>query len=189
MAKASQRDLDAALELYQFLEALRYGRSAADAVEEFGYAGYDDLVERQAPEVDYLLRAHERCSLMRVVFGMQVLLDPRNEMIDPDLDHLAHHPKRENLRAENAAARELVAAAGRMEEACSANLTGKDVNALPHGNLVGFPIERRDDAKKFCAVLNELSAALAKAKEAGLAPAAAPAAAPAPQPNTEDDGA
>lgn len=94
MAKASQQDLDAAMELYQFLHAMADGRRAAIVVADFCYDGYDDLVRNDAPDVDYLLRAEERGSLFRVAFGMKVLLDPANEMVDPVLEHLEHHPRR-----------------------------------------------------------------------------------------------
>jgi hypothetical protein len=93
MAKASQRDIDAAIELYQFLQAMADGRAAYEAVDEFGYEGYDDLVERQANDTEFLLRAHERGGLFRVVWGLQVLLDPANEIVDPNLPHLELHPK------------------------------------------------------------------------------------------------
>ena len=56
-------------------------------------------------------------------------------------------------------------AAERLREACTANMVDRDVNALPHGNLVGFPLDRREDAKKFCAVLNEVDASLAALRE------------------------
>jgi len=49
----------------------------------------------------------------------------------------------------------------KLAEAGSANRIDANVNDLPHGNLVGFPIDRRDDAKKWCALLNEADAALA----------------------------
>jgi len=93
MAKASQRDLDGAIELYQFLQAMADGRPASDAVDEFGYEGYGDLIDRQANDAEFLLRAHERGGLFRVVWGMQVLLDPANEVVDPNLPHLELHPK------------------------------------------------------------------------------------------------
>ena len=99
MAKASQRDLDAAMELYQFLQAAGDGRGPEDVVDEFGYKGYDDLLERQAPDVEFMVRAHERGGLFRVVWGMQVLLDPRNEIVDPALDYLEHHPKHADAAA------------------------------------------------------------------------------------------
>lgn len=93
MGKASQGDIDAAIELYQFLQAMSNGRSAEDVVDEFGYGGYQDLLERQASDIEFALRAHERGGLFRVVWGMQVLLDPRNEIVDPILGHLELHPK------------------------------------------------------------------------------------------------
>jgi hypothetical protein len=93
MAKASQRDLDGAIELYQFLQAMADGRPASDAVDEFGYEGYGDLIDRQANDAEFLLRAYERGGLFRVVWGMQVLLDPANEVVDPNLPHLELHPK------------------------------------------------------------------------------------------------
>lgn len=107
MAKASQQDLDAAMDLRAFLLSMSEGRSPAIAVADCGRDGYDDLVRRDAPAVDYLLRAAERGNLLRVVWGLQTLLDPANEMVDPDLPHLEHHPKRlaaeeelQRLRAE-----------------------------------------------------------------------------------------
>ena len=100
MAKASQKDIDGAIELYQFLEAMRDGRPAADAVEEFDYEGYGDLVERKADDAEFVLRAHERGGLFRVAWGMQVLLDPENEFVDPNLPHLELHPKHEQAARE-----------------------------------------------------------------------------------------
>jgi hypothetical protein len=93
MAKASQSDIDAAIELYQFLQATSNGRGADEVIDEFGYKGYDDLLEREATDVEFVLRAHERGGLFRVVWGMQVLLDPANEVVDPNLPHLELHPK------------------------------------------------------------------------------------------------
>jgi hypothetical protein len=110
MAKASQADIDAAIELYQFLQAIGDGRPAADVVEEFDYKGYGDLLERQAPDVEFLVRAHERGGLFRVVWGLQVLLDPANEVVDPNLPHLEVHPKHTQAAQERDAAREELAA-------------------------------------------------------------------------------
>lgn len=94
MAKASQADIDRAIELCHFLEMIRDGIPAADAVEEFELKGYEDLVQRgDACDDDFVLRAHERGGLFRVVWGMQVLLDPANEVVDPNLPHLELHPK------------------------------------------------------------------------------------------------
>lgn len=56
-----------------------------------------------------------------------------------------------------------------MFEAGHANLIGTDPNTLEHGNLVGFPLDDRDRAKRFCAVLDRARAALSAFdfKEAG----------------------
>ena len=40
----------------------------------------------------HLLAIAGRASLMRVVFGMTTLLDPRNKVVNPDADCLEHHP-------------------------------------------------------------------------------------------------
>lgn len=100
MAKASQKDIDGAIELYQFLRAMSSGRSCPEVVDEFGYKGYEDLLEREASDVEFALRAHERGDLFRVVWGLQVLLDPRNEVVDPNLPHLELHPKHEQAAKE-----------------------------------------------------------------------------------------
>lgn len=100
MAKASQADIDAAIQLHQFLRAMSQGRSAPEVVDEFGYTGYGDLLERQAPDVEFALRAYENGDLFRVVWGMQTLLDPRNEVVDPNLPHLELHPKHEQAARE-----------------------------------------------------------------------------------------
>ncbi len=100
MAKASKADINAAIELYQFLQAIGRGGAPSEAIDEFGYTGYGDLLERQAPDVEFLVRAHERGGLFRVVWGMQVLLDPANEVVDPNLPHLELHPKHEKAARE-----------------------------------------------------------------------------------------
>lgn len=104
MAKASQKDIDAAIELHQFLRAMSSGRSCPEVVDEFGYKGYEDLLEREASDVEFALRAHERGDLFRVVWGLQVLLDPANEVVDPNLPHLELHPKHEQAATERDAA-------------------------------------------------------------------------------------
>jgi hypothetical protein len=40
-----------------------------------------------------ILEAARKGSLFRVVFGMAVVLDPRNELLDPDADTIERHPK------------------------------------------------------------------------------------------------
>lgn len=99
MAKASEDDLNMAIELAQALDALtnRWTPMMPQAIDQGG----DDENERFDIDdeahcrrvVEYLLTLADRASLFRVVFGMTVLIDPRNEIVDPAADHLAKHPK------------------------------------------------------------------------------------------------
>ena len=93
MAKASEADLKMALDLAQMLEGFERGYfpSPEDAEEPETFERYMAAHCERAME----LILDKLCdgSLFRVVFGMLVLLDPRNEIVDPDLHHLDHHPK------------------------------------------------------------------------------------------------
>lgn len=97
MAKATAEDLKYAWHLCHFLEALRGGGEAKEAVEEFDLSGYSDLVDRVATDEEYLLRAFELGGLHRVVMGMETLLDPANQVVDPNLDYLELHPRFANV--------------------------------------------------------------------------------------------
>ena len=55
-----------------------------------------DLVRRgrrRESVVQHLLAILRKGSVFRVAFGMAVMLDPRNEVVDPDADCLEMHPK------------------------------------------------------------------------------------------------
>lgn len=100
MAKASEADLDMAMELANALEALnsRWGASMPEKIakpqreddENEGFSLDDDEHCRRVCE--YLIRLTRSASLFRVVMGMAVLLDPANKLVDPDADTLEHHP-------------------------------------------------------------------------------------------------
>lgn len=105
MAKASQADLDMAIELSNALEALadRWGATMPEKVakptgdeevERFELSDHDHCIR----VIEYLQRLTRSASLFRVVFGMLVLLDPCNEIVDPEADTLEHHPKVEATR-------------------------------------------------------------------------------------------
>jgi len=100
MAKASEADLRMALDLTRALEMLEQGYFPDDHDEdterEFNCERGADCVEA----IDTLLRILQRGSLMRVVFGMAVVLDPKNEIVDPDKDYLDLHPKHANKENE-----------------------------------------------------------------------------------------
>jgi hypothetical protein len=100
MAKASERDLEAAMELCNALDALtgRWGATMPDKIakpEGTSDTEYFDPCDSEQciRVVAYLRELADRASLMRVVFGMTVLLDPRNKIVDPDADTLEHHPE------------------------------------------------------------------------------------------------
>jgi hypothetical protein len=100
MAKASKADIDMAMELTVALDSLTArwspmmpaalsGDGDDDDIEHFDR---DNIVQCQRV-LHYLLDLADRASLMRVVFGMTVLLDPRNKIVDPESDVLEHHPE------------------------------------------------------------------------------------------------
>lgn len=93
MARASDEDMDAAFKVCQILDQLdkRYMPSDDDS-EELEFFDRDDAEQCQKI-VGMLLDATSSTSLFRVVFGMAVVLDPRNELLDPDADTIEMHPK------------------------------------------------------------------------------------------------
>lgn len=90
MAKASQQDIDAALELSKAFQTIGYGYDPC--VEDGERISRDDPATCQRV-LDHLIEINDRGSLFRVAFGMQVLLDPRNELVDPNAHTLEFHPR------------------------------------------------------------------------------------------------
>ena len=92
MAKASEADIDMALKLSTALESLeRYGYmpEGVDGDERFDADNPDDCKRALA----HILSLVRSASLFRVTFGMAVVLDLANEIVDPASDTLALHPK------------------------------------------------------------------------------------------------
>lgn len=99
MAKASEVDLQMAMDLCAALDCLgqRFLPCMPEAIEQLGA---DDETEPFDSDDDaqcgralrHLLDIAERGSLMRVIWGMAVLLDPANKIVDPNADTLEHHP-------------------------------------------------------------------------------------------------
>lgn len=103
MAKASEADLDMAMELCGAMDALTSNwptlptKLCSDPDKDDSFDRDDD---GQCGEVlRYLLSVADRASLMRVVFGCAVMLDPRNELVDPEADTIEHHPRVAALHA------------------------------------------------------------------------------------------
>lgn len=105
MARASLKEAEAAVRLANVLEAVAKNHYPP-AYDESNNV-IDDEAEPiffDADDVDHLRAFHDRVmdcldgGLFRVTFGMLVLLDPKNEVVDPDEDALELHPK--HVRAE-----------------------------------------------------------------------------------------
>lgn len=99
MAKASQADLEMAQELVGALDALgqRWCPTMPPAIERLTDGREHEEFDRLNDEdcgraLRHLLEVAERGSLSRVVWGMVVLLDPRNRCVDPAADTIEHHP-------------------------------------------------------------------------------------------------
>lgn len=99
MAKASEADLEMAMELSNALDALtgRWGAVMPEKIERLDGDSEQEWFDPSDADqcirvVEYLRELAYRASLMRVVWGMAVLLDPKNRIVDPDADTLEHHP-------------------------------------------------------------------------------------------------
>lgn len=95
MAKASEADLKMAMDLTNALESLERYRCFPDALrpDPDDMAGFDEDNADHCREVlEHLLKLVRSASLMRVVFGCAVMLDPENKCVDPDADTIEHHP-------------------------------------------------------------------------------------------------
>lgn len=102
MAKASEADLDMAMELTNAFDSLtrRWGAYVPEKVERIVDDNESERFDLSDDEqcrrvLEYLIELVGRASLVRVVFGMAVVCDPRNALLDPEADTLEHHPDRE----------------------------------------------------------------------------------------------
>lgn len=94
MAKASAADLEMAMELCAALDSLTgRGCCVPAAVEQEDGEPFDrDDREQCARVLGYLLDLANRASLMRVVWGCAVMLDPLNKCVDPVSGVIELHP-------------------------------------------------------------------------------------------------
>jgi hypothetical protein len=128
MAKASKADMDMATELTNALEALssRWGATMPEKIDRANTAE-DEPFSLEDPEqcrrvCEYLIKLTRSASLCRVVWGMDVLLDPRSKVLDPDADTLAHHPETVKAKGERAVLAQLLKEA----DGVLATLDGED---------------------------------------------------------------
>ncbi len=99
MAKAGEDDLRMAMDLSNALEGLSHRhyptmpQPVAKIADDEGGECFDrDDAEQCVRALRHLLDLAERASLMRVVWGCAVMLDPANKCVDPDADTIEHHP-------------------------------------------------------------------------------------------------
>ena len=102
MAKASDADIEMAMTLANILDDIDRGyfpsKLADEDSEETEWIDTNDR-EQYARLVEGLQNVLGQGSIFRVIFGMAVVCDPRNECIDPDADCIEHHPKRQQMEA------------------------------------------------------------------------------------------
>lgn len=97
MAKASQQDIEAAHKVCSYINELekRYMPNIPGEDEETEFFNREDPDDCMRA-LNAILDAADTGSLFRVIFGMAVVCDHRNKVIDPDADTLEVHP--EHLR-------------------------------------------------------------------------------------------
>lgn len=95
MAKASERDMEMAKSLCTALESLERGLMpvCAQAAEDEDPEDFDSADDEQCGRaLRHVLAVLRDGSIGRVVWGMEVLLDPANKVVDPSADTLEDHP-------------------------------------------------------------------------------------------------
>ena len=95
MAKASQADLDLAIKITSALEAIERGLMPNAICEDDDDAEWFDIDDHRDCKrvLDHLIDEAEKGSLARVTWGMFIICDEANKILDPNVDHLALHPE------------------------------------------------------------------------------------------------
>lgn len=114
MAKATDKDMDGAMRLYQFLNAIEDGHFLPEDEDDenwpdFDYCSHADLEKLH----EKLMEVFHSGGLMRVLMAASALLNPKNKLLDPDKDYLDDHPRFEQMQQQRdhllAALRSMVA--------------------------------------------------------------------------------
>lgn len=101
VAKASSSDLDMAFDLANAIEGLSgWAARVPEAVEKIDDPNDADMGEPFDPDdseqcqrvLGHIIDLSQRGSIMRVIMGCAVMLDPRNQCVDPNADTIEHHP-------------------------------------------------------------------------------------------------
>lgn len=95
MAKASDADLNMAMKLANYLDAIERGQMPDDLSEDSEAIEWLNERDRDqcAKLLDGLRRLLNQGSISRVIWGMAVVCDPANKCLDPDADTIEHHPE------------------------------------------------------------------------------------------------
>lgn len=93
MAKATEKDMEAALAMCRALESLESGYLPDEMTEGQEEPVWYDETKHAAEVVEFMIGIQRRASLFRVCFGMTVLLDSENGIVDQELSHLELHPR------------------------------------------------------------------------------------------------
>lgn len=97
MARASEQDLEVAQQISAFIESLEKCHMP-EAMESDGDFFDIDDPEQCQDVLRKLLEISAEGSIFRVTFGMLVVLDPANKLLDPDSETLDVHPDVTALR-------------------------------------------------------------------------------------------
>lgn len=96
MARASERDMDCAIKLASAIDELDRGHMPDDPERSDldQYEGFDRHESRDCVSaLNRLLDIASQGSISRVVWGLCVLLNPKNKVVDPECDHIDLHPR------------------------------------------------------------------------------------------------
>lgn len=94
MAKASMADLDMAMTLANYCDAISRGHMPDDLSEDEEMIEWLDSSDREryARLLHGLQELLDKGSISRVIWGMVTICDRRNKCLDPDADTLEIHP-------------------------------------------------------------------------------------------------
>lgn len=173
MAKASQADIDLAIKITSILEEADRGMMYTDIAEEDDESFESDNPEHCMRVMSALLDEMRKGGLGRVTWGMYVLLDPDNKMVDPDADTLEHHPERKALEQQAAELSDSLSALQRQNTELSALVrqmqSERDELRGPirTSEAIDWSLPADEISRQYRAMVLDVERANAEAKKAG----------------------
>ena len=95
MAKATDADIEEAMDFCNAMSAItqNWSPTMPEGIGDDEGEYFDIENDRHCGRVlRHLVGLVNNASLVRVVFGCAVMLDPRNKLVDPAADTIEHHP-------------------------------------------------------------------------------------------------